>query len=393
MMDLDTQKREILRGVADLKTEEALDQKLKLGRPLRVKLGIDPTASDIHLGFAVVLRKLRAFQDLGHQAVLIMGDYTAQVGDPSGKNETRPVLGQDVVRENARTYLEQIGKIVDLGRLEVRWNGEWFSKLRFLDVVGLTGKLTVARMLERDDFQKRLGEGTPVGLHELLYPMMQGYDSVMIEADIELGGTDQLFNLLVGRQLQPHYGQEPQVCLMTPLLVGTDGTRKMSKSYGNYIGIAEPPEEQYGKTMSIPDARMREWFIHATSLPEAEIDAALAGHPNDAKHRLAWEIVRIYHGEEGASAGRAHFEKTVQRKERPDDIPSFSLALEGGRIALAVLVADAFGRSRSEARRLIQQKAVSIDGEVITDPQAEVAPRSGQVLKAGKRAWVQLEVR
>ncbi|MHC4829618.1 MAG: tyrosine--tRNA ligase, partial [Planctomycetota bacterium] len=218
-VDVHIQIEKILRGVAQLETKDALESKLKLGRPLRVKLGIDPTSRDIHLGFAVVLRKLRLFQDLGHQAVLIVGDYTAQVGDPTGKNETRPILTEEQVRGNAENYIEQIGKIVDLEKLEVRYNGEWFSKLQFLEVIALCSKLTVAQMLQRDDFQKRLGGGLPVGLHELMYPMMQGYDSVMIEADIELGGTDQLFNLLVGRQLQPRFDQEPQVCLMTPLLV------------------------------------------------------------------------------------------------------------------------------------------------------------------------------
>ncbi|MFC1706701.1 tyrosine--tRNA ligase [Planctomycetota bacterium] len=395
MTDVDAQLAEIMRGVADLKTPDDLRQKLAKGRPLRIKLGIDPTAKDLHLGFAVVLRKLRTFQDLGHQAVLIVGDYTAQVGDPSGRNQTRPILTEAEVRANAETFIAQIGQIVDLERLEVRWNGEWFSKLSFLEVVRLCARMTVARLLERDDFEKRMQKELPVGLHELLYPVMQGYDSIMVEADVELGGTDQLFNLLVGRQLQPAFDQEPQVCLMTPLLVGTCGGRKMSKSYGNYVGIAEAPEEQYGKTMSIPDALMRDWFVHATSLATEEIDALLEGHPNQAKHRLAYEVASCYHGTEGAEKARAHFQRTVVEKELPEDIPHYEVAeadLEEGRVWIVALLASAFGKSRSDARRLIQQKAVSVDGDLVTDPHARFEPRDGQVVKAGKRNYAMLRV-
>ena len=384
----------ITRGVADLKTPDALKEKLaksaKTGKPLRVKLGIDPTARDIHLGFAVVLRKLRLFQDLGHQAVLIVGDYTAQVGDPSGKSATRPILSEADVRANAQTYIEQIGKIVDLSKLEVRWNGEWFKKLAFLEVIALASKLTVARMLERDDFSKRLKEQAAIGLHELMYPMMQGYDSVMVEADVELGGTDQLFNLLVGRQLRPDFGQESQVCLMTPILVGLDGAKKMSKSYGNYIGIAESPEEQYGKTMSIPDAAMRGWFTLCTDVPLAEVDAVLAGHPNDAKKRLAFEIVSIYHGKAGAERGAEHFRKTVVEKAAPEAMPEYKVAESP--IWIVKLVAGAFSLSNSDARRLVGQGAVSIDGVVTRDDKANVEPRTGQVLKAGKRQYARLSV-
>jgi tyrosyl-tRNA synthetase len=393
MKSVEEQEKILMRGVTDLVTEGDLRRKLKKGTPLRVKLGIDPTARDIHLGFAVVLRKLRQFQDLGHQAVLIVGDYTAQVGDPSGKNSTRPILTEDEVKANAASYIEQIGRIVDLDRLEVRWNGEWFSELSFIETIRLASRLTVARTLERADFSKRMAEEQAIGLHELLYPMMQGYDSVMIEADIELGGTDQLFNLLVGRQLQPQFGQESQVCLMTPLLVGLDGSRKMSKSYGNYIGIAEPPEEQYGKTMSIPDALMRDWFVHATSVPEQEIDQILAGHPNDAKHRLAREIVTIYHGEAGAEAGAAHFRKTVVNKEIPEDIPEYAVGAglyEDGQVALVALVSAAFSKSRGDAKRLIQQGGIRLDDEVVKDMHHRFAPSPGTVLRAGKRSWVRL---
>lgn len=378
----------ILRGVADLKTPEALKAKLAKGKPLRVKLGADPTAADLHLGHAVVLRKMRQFQDLGHQAVLIIGDYTAQVGDPSGKSQTRPTLSEDEVKNNAQTYIDQIGKILDLGKLEVRWNGEWFRGLQFLDVIKLAGKLTVARMLERDDFQKRLKEGTAIGLHELLYPMMQGYDSVKVEADVELGGTDQLFNLLVGRGLQPDFGQEPQVCLMMPILVGLDGTRKMSKSYGNYIGIADPPEAQYGKAMSIPDAAMRDWFTLATDVPLAEVDALLAGHPNEAKKRLAWEIAAIYHGKAGADKGAEHFRKTVVEKAAPDEMPTFDV--ETSPVWIVDLLRGAFKLSGGDARRLVAQGAVSIDGAAVTSVDAKIDVKGGEVLKAGKRQYARL---
>lgn len=394
MTSIDAQLNQLLRGVADIKTVSDLQTKLALGRPLRVKLGIDPTASNIHLGFAVVLRKLRAFQDLGHQAVLIVGDHTAQVGDPSERNATRPILTEAQVKANAESYLEQIGQIVDLDRLEVRYNGEWFSDMRLLDVIRLASRLTVARMIERDDFDKRLKAGQPVGLHELLYPMMQGYDSVMVEADVELGGRDQLFNLLVGRQLQPLFEQPPQVCMMMPLLVGTDGVRKMSKSYGNTIGIRETAEEQYGKSMSIPDALMRDWFTLCTDLSAADLDVLLAGHPREAKHRLAHEIARIYHGPEAAEAAREHFHKTVVNKEVPDDIAQFAIGADlleaDGGVWIVALVAAAFGKSRGDARRLVRQGAVQLGGEPVTDENLRCKPEAGALLKAGKRAWVQI---
>jgi tyrosyl-tRNA synthetase len=385
----------LFRGVVDLKTKEDLFRKLASGRPLRVKFGIDPTSRDIHVGHAVPLRKLRQFQDLGHQAVLIVGDYTALVGDPSGRNATRPLLTEAEVRANAATYLEQIGKILDLSRLEVRWNSEWFSKLAFLDVIRLAAKLTVARILERDDFEKRIEAKTPIGLHELLYPLMQGYDSVMVRADVEIGATEQLFNLLVGRELQPDFGQEPQVCLTLPILVGTDGTRKMSKSYGNYVGISEPPEEQYGKTMSIPDRAMRDWFTLCTAVPEDEIEALLAGHPMEAKRRLAREIVRTYHGENEAERAAEHFQKTVVEKEVPPELREHAVSpeeLAGGRAWIVALLRGAFSFSGSEARRLVAQGAVSLDGEPVRDVDAKVAVKDGAILKAGKRNFVRLRL-
>ena len=384
---------ELLRGIVDVKTHDDFEKKLELGRPLRVKFGIDPTSRDIHIGHAVPLRKLRQFQDAGHQVVLIIGDYTALVGDPSGRNATRPLLTHEQVKANAQTYVEQIGKIVDLSKVEVRWNSEWFEKMTFLEVISLASRLTVARMLERDDFSKRLKEQQPIALHEPLYPMMQGYDSVMIKADVELGATEQLFNLLVGRHLQQDFGQEPQVCMTLPILVGTDGTRKMGKSYDNFIGIAEPPETQYGKAMSIPDAAMRDWFLHCTSVPEATIGELLAGHPMEAKHRLAREIVTIYHGAEAAERGAEHFRRTVVDKEVPAEMPTFAVPaadLVDGKVWIAKLVAGAFGGSTSEARRLVEQHAVSIDGQVVKDVQAKIELRDGAVLKAGKRKYARL---
>jgi tyrosyl-tRNA synthetase len=383
----------LMRGVVDVKTREDLARKLAAGRPLRVKFGIDPTSRDIHVGHAVPLRKLRQFQDLGHTAVLIVGDYTALVGDPSGRNATRPLLAEDEVKANAATYLEQLGKILDMPKVEVRWNSEWFARMPFLEVIRLAARLTVARMLERDDFEKRMAARAPIGLHELLYPMMQGYDSVMVRADVEIGATEQLFNLLVGRQLQPDFGQEPQVCMTLPILVGIDGQRKMSKSYGNYIGIADAPEEQYGRTMKIPDAIMREWFLLCTSVPEAEIDALLRGHPMEAKHRLAREIVALYHGPEAAERGAEHFRRTVQEKEVPDEMPVYAVPaaeVAAGRAWIVGLVRGAFRCSGSEARQLIAQGAVSIDGRPVRDADAKVEVKAGTVLKAGKRRYARL---
>lgn len=394
MADVNATLDALLRGVVDVKTREDLVKKLALGRPLRVKFGIDPTSRDIHVGHAVPLRKLRQFQDLGHQAVLIVGDYTALLGDPSGRNATRPLLTEAEVRENAKTYIDQIGKIVDVPRVEVRWNSEWFSKMQFLDTIRLAARLTVARMLERDDFAKRLAAQAPISLHELLYPMMQGYDSVMVKADLELGATEQLFNLLVGRGLQPDLGQEPQVCMTLPILVGTDGARKMSKSYGNYVGISEAPEEQYGKTMSIPDAAMRDWFILCTALPESEVDQLIARHPMEAKRRLAREVVRTYHGDDSAARAEEHFSKTVVHKQAPEEMKELKLApsyFVDGSVWIVDLVRLAFGFSGSESRRLVQQGAVSIDGVPVKDVDAKIAVKPGAVLKAGKRAYARIQ--
>ncbi len=328
---IDRQMDRIRRGAADIVPEDALAEKigrsLREGRPLRVKLGLDPTAPDIHVGNAVPLHKMRAFQDLGHQAVLIIGDYTATVGDPSGQNALRPQLSHDEVMAHAETYLAQVGKIIDVDAAEVRYNGEWFAEMTFGDVIGLAAKLTVARCLERDDFAKRMAENQPIGLHELLYPLMQAYDSVMVRSDVELGGTDQIFNILLGRDLQRQVGMEPQVAVTNPLLEGLDGVQKMSKSKGNYIGISEPPETIFGKAMSIPDELMQKYFVLATDLPLERIDELLsdATHPRDAKATLAAAIVERYYDRPAAARAREGFDTVFRAGGLPDDMPELAV--------------------------------------------------------------------
>ena len=383
-------------------TEEELLGKLRrsgsTGDPLRVKLGMDPTAPDLHLGHAVVLRKLRQFQDLGHQAVLIVGDYTGLVGDPSGQKKARPQLTYEEIETNARTYFEQAGKILDLDRLEVVRNGDWLKKLTFKEVLQLAGKMTVARMLERDDFSQRYKAGDPIGIHEFLYCLMQGYDSVMVRADVELGGTDQTFNLLVGRDLQRDQGMEPQVALTLPLLVGTDGEAKMSKSYGNYIGITEPPREMFGKVMSIPDRRMSQYFDLCTDLDHSEIDRLCSDetHPRDAKERLAQEIVTLYHGARAAKEAAREFRRVFAQGGLPDDVPVVTVgpgALGDGKVWIVrLLVLAGLVTSNSEGRRAIAQRGVRVDGTVITDVNLEVEVSDGMLLQHGKRAFVRLRI-
>ena len=385
-------------------TEQELLSKLRRsppaggGEPLRVKLGMDPTAPDLHLGHAVVLRKLRQFQDLGHQAVLIVGDYTGLVGDPSGQKKARPQLTYEEIDENARTYFDQAGKILDLDRLEIVRNGDWFKKLTFKEVLELAGKMTVARMLERDDFSQRYKAGDPIGIHEFLYCLMQGYDSVMVRADVELGGTDQTFNLLVGRDLQRDRGMEPQVALTLPLLVGTDGEAKMSKTYGNSIGITEPPREMFGKVMSIPDRRMSSYFELCTDLDQSEIDRLCSDevHPRDAKERLAREIVTLYHSARAAEEAAREFRRVFAEGGLPDDIPEFTLAagqLKDGSIWIVELVAaSGVAPSRSEARRAIAQRGIRVDGEVVTDASLQLEVIDGMVLQHGKRKFVRVKV-
>ncbi len=398
MLSVEEQMRVLKRGVAEIVPEGELNQKLersiKTGKPLRVKLGIDPTASDIHLGFAVVLRKLRQWQDLGHTAVLIIGDRTATIGDPTGRSETRPQLSLEEVRKNAETYTEQIFQILDPNRTEVRYNSEWLDKLTLSDLVFIASQMTVARMLEREDFSQRFNNEQPIALHEFLYPLMQAYDSVAIQADVEMGGLDQKFNILTGRDLQRAYGQEPQIAFLMPLLIGLDGVRKMSKSFGNYIGIAEPPKEMFGKVMSIPDELMRQWFILCTDVPESEVDEILAGHPMEAKKRLAWEIVRLYHGEEEADKAKAEFERVFQQRELPTEMPTVEVEPELLQMPIAdLLVAVKLVASKNEAKRLINEGAVEINGERVTDWRKVFVFNTGDIVRIGKRKFAKVIVR
>ena len=401
---VDEQVRILGAGAVDLITEADLRRKLATGRPLRAKLGIDPTASDIHLGFAVVLRKLRQFQELGHVAVLIIGDFTAQVGDPTGKSATRPRLTKEEVDRHAATYIEQVSDILLPENLEIRRNSEWLATMGIEDVLRLTARTTVARMLERDDFAKRLRDGVPVSVMELLYPLLQGWDSVMVEADVELGGTDQLFNNLVGRQFQEQEGQEGQVVLTTPLLEGTDGVQKMSKSLGNYIGIAEPPGEQFGKLMRVPDDLMPRYVALTTGWHPDRVEevtyALTTGElaPVDAKRLLARTVVDLYHGAGAGGAAEAEFDRVFREHAVPADVPEVAIdpsELRDGRVRVARLLALAFPGavpSNKEGRRKIEQGGVRLDGDVIDDPDREltVDALDGRLLQLGRRNWARL---
>ncbi len=379
----------LLRGAVTVTTEAELKAKLARGKPLRVKLGVDPTSPDLHLGHTVVLRKLRQFQEAGHTAVLIIGDYTARVGDPSGKNTTRPILGDAEVERNLRTYLDQAKLVLKPG-YETVLNGTWFSKMVFTDVLKLASRMTVARMLERDDFSLRFQSGVPISLHEMLYPLMQGHDSVMVKADVEMGGTDQTFNLLAGRDLQRAAGQEPQVCLTMPLIEGLDGVKKMSKSLGNYIALLDPPKEMFGKTMSIPDAFMEKYYALLTDL------VMPSGHPRDAKVALARELVRMYHGEEAAAREASEFDRVISKGELPADMPEVRFlpgTVPDGRIWIVKLVAEAkLSPSNSETRRLLSQGAISVDGETVADPESKVVLKDGSVLRVGKRRYARIRL-
>jgi tyrosyl-tRNA synthetase len=363
--------------------EGALEERLKLRRPLRVKLGIDPTSPDVHLGFAVVLDRLREWQDAGHTVVLIVGDYTARIGDPSGRSAERPVLADEELDANARRFREQVVRVLDPQRTEFRFNGEWLAPLTFAETVRLTRTLTVARLLERDDFAKRFAAGEPISLSELLYPPMQAYDSVAIEADVEIGGTDQLYNLLAGRDVMPHYGLEPQIVVTYPLLVGLDGVEKMSKSRGNYIGINDPPEEMFGKTMSIPDGALPQWW---------DLVAGGGGHPEDPmgwKLALARRVTARWHGDEGARAGEEHFTRVVRKHEAPAEVDE--ARLEGpDPLHLPAFLAATLGQSTSHWRRTIDQGGVKLDGEPLAGYDHGWAELDGRVLQAGKRRFVRL---
>ena len=398
---IDEQLAQIRRGVSEIIPEDQLVEKLKkaerTGKPLVAKLGCDPSRPDLHLGHAVVLRKLRQFQDLGHQAILIVGDFTGMIGDPSGRSKTRPPLTVEETRENGRTYFEQASRILDPERTKIVYNSDWLAPMSFGDVIKLAGKYTVARMLERDDFEKRYRAGEPIGIHEFLYPLAQAQDSVAIQSDVELGGTDQKFNLLVGRDIQQAFGQEPQVCITMPILPGTDGVEKMSKSLDNYIGISEAPEQMYGKTLSISDELIFPYFELATDISTGElpkIKEYAAGDPRNAKHQLAWTIVRMYHGDAAADAARAHFERTVIQGEIPEDVPEFSpTPEEGSRIGILSLMSQAgLTPSNAEGRRLIKQNAVEIDGRKIDDPgyQIDLTEATPFVITVGKRRYARI---
>jgi tyrosyl-tRNA synthetase len=361
--------------------EGALEAKLALGRSLRVKLGIDPTAPDIHLGFAYVLDRLAAFQSDGHTVVLIVGDYTARIGDPSGRSDERPVLPGEVLDANAAAFAEQAFRILDRERTEIRFNGEWLGKLSYAEVVRLARTVTVARVLERDDFSNRFRTGEPISVSELLYPLMQAYDSVAIEADIEIGGTDQLFNLLTGRDVMPEYGLEPQVVVTFPLLVGLDGEEKMSKSRGNYIGITDSPEDMFGKVMSIPDAALSQWW--EMLLAEKPVDSAM-----ESKLELGRRIVSRWHGDEAAQAAEEHFTRVVREGQAPEDVPEAALP-DGDPVHLPALLVDVLGvGSTSEARRLLSQGGVRLDDEVVQELDVPRERLAGALLQAGKRRYV-----
>ena len=384
-----------MRGAHSVVPEGGLKAKLeksaKTGKPLIVKLGLDPTAPDIHLGFAVVLRKIRQFQDLGHTVVIIIGDYTTLIGDPSGRSATRPMLSEEQIKENASTYVDQLARILDREKTIVRFNSEWLGKLSFADLVRLTSKMTVAQVLTREDFRKRWDASQPISLHELLYPLAQAYDSVAIEADIEMGGQDQTFNILAGRDLQEGVGQPQQIGMFMPLLIGLDGQKKMSKSLGNYIGVNEPALSQYSKTMSLPDELMREYFLLCTDVPQAEFDALLqtVTNPMDAKHRLAAEIVTIYHGAEAAASASAEWKRIHSAGEFPADAPEVMVTENPiGIIALVRLCG--FAPSNGEAKRLVEQGGVRLNNQQIKDAKTEVTLADGAQFQVGKRNFARL---
>jgi tyrosyl-tRNA synthetase len=408
MQSVDQQLAVIRRGVDRIVPEDELRKKLATGKPLRVKLGIDPTGFDVHLGHTVVLRKLRQFQDLGHQVVLIIGTATAAVGDPSGRDKSRDALTTEQIEKNAETYLTQIGKVIDVSKAEVVRNGDWFNRFGFAEMLRLLGQITMQRMLERDDFTKRIKEGTPIYLHECLYPLMQGHDSVEVRADMELGGTEQLFNLMVGRDLQRAAGQEPQVCLTMPILRGLDGVKKMGKSVGNYIGVGEPAKEQFGKAMSIPDDLMQEWFTLLTDhssddvrrLTNAAHDPTVTMvHPMQAKKALARGIVAFYHGREAAAAAQAEWEKQFSQKQDPDEIPEVVVPaseLQDGRFGIVrLLTLLQLAKSNNEARQKVLEGAVTVGPERtrITDPKATVGVTDGLIVRLGSRKIVRVRVK
>lgn len=396
----------IQRGAAEIIPQDELVEKLSrsvaTGTPLKVKLGLDPTAADLHVGHTVVLHKLRQFQELGHTIQLLIGDFTGRIGDPTGKSETRKQLTEEDVKRNAQTYVEQFAKVMDVSNLHVYYNSEWLGAMNFANVVKLAANVTVARMLERDDFSKRYHSNQPISIHEFFYPLMQGYDSVALESDVELGGTDQKFNLLMGRQLQKEYGQEQQITITMPILEGLDGVQKMSKSLGNYIGISEAPHEIYGKTMSVPDELMLKYYELVTDISNDELRALRDGlengtvHPRDAKMNLAKRFVTMFHGSEAGEEAEEHFKRVFQQRALPTDIPEVKLSsdsMENNNIWIAKLLVElGLTSSTGEARRMIQQGGVKINEEKIEDVQAQISVTEGMIVQVGKRKFAKVSV-
>lgn len=390
---VEDQLREIQRGTVDIIPLEELKRKLETGKPLRVKLGADPSAPDLHLGHTVVLNKLRQFQQLGHTVIFLIGDFTGMIGDPTGRSETRKALTREQIKANAETYTKQVFKILDPEKTEIRFNSEWMEALSSSDMIRLCSQYTIARLLERDDFAKRFRETTPIHVHELLYPLVQGYDSVALRADVEVGGTDQRFNLLVGRELQRSYGQEPQVILTMPLLEGTDGVQKMSKSLGNYIGITEAPTEIYGKVMSISDALMVKYYELLSAMDSTHVEAIKHGdvHPMDAKQQLAAELVARFHGSENANKAAADFVQRFQRRELPSELETFTWTGAEPTIWICHVMREAgVAKSTSEARRLIAQGGVRLDGEKIEDVDLQVSTQGEKILQVGRRRIIKV---
>ncbi len=390
----------IKRGVAEIIPEEDLARKIErsiaTNAPLIVKLGCDPSRPDLHLGHSVVLRKLRQFQDLGHQAVLIVGDFTGMIGDPSGRSKTRPPLTLDETRRNGQTYFEQATKILSTHKIQMQYNSEWLGKMTFSDVIQLGARYTVARMLERDDFERRYKAGEPISIHELLYPLAQAMDSVAIRSDIELGGTDQKFNLLVGRDIQREYGIDPQVAITMPILPGTDGVEKMSKSLDNYIGLNEPPQQIFGKTLSIPDQLIFQYFLLTTNATADELATVKKNldnpshNPRDSKRLLARTLVAMYHGTEAATAAEEEFDRIFVKKDLPDEMPEFRISVDGPIGILRLLTSTNLAASNAEARRLVEQGGVSVDGHRIADYNATVEVGLGVIVKVGKRKFARV---
>lgn len=372
------------RGVQEVIVKENLEKRLKEGS-LRIKYGVDPTRPDIHLGHMVQLRRLKVLQDLGHTIIFLIGDYTTKIGDPSGRNSTRPVLSDEEIKANAKTYFDQISKILDIDKTEIRYNSEWFDKMTWADVLNLTAKFSTNQIIERDDFHKRLKEGSNLGLQELLYPVMQAYDSVELKADVEIGGSDQKFNILAGRELQKKMGQTPQDVMLMKILVGLDGKNKMSKSLDNYIAITDTPANMFGKVMSIPDELIKDYYELCTdiNMPQEE-------SPRDTKAKLAAEIVKIYHGEEEASEAVAEFDRVYKNKEIPTEVPTINIVADKMNIVELITKAE-LAVSNSEARRLVEQGAVSLDKEKINDPSSEIEIKNGQILRVGKLKFVKIQ--